>query len=184
MRSLLAVFSLVLVIAIAGPAPADQSDPRLGPLFVKLKATTDAREGSRIAREIWAIWFDSPTPAVKELIRRGQAHLRRQRINVAAELFDHVVRIAPGFAEGWNRRATVRYLQSDYKGSLADIERTLKLEPRHFGALSGRGLVFVKMGRDRAALAAFRAALAINPHLAAARINIRILRKKLGEKAI
>ncbi|MDH3236424.1 MAG: hypothetical protein OEQ29_23135 [Alphaproteobacteria bacterium] len=163
---------------------ADQADPRLGPLFVKLKATTDAREGSRIAREIWTLWFDSPTPAVKELIRRGQVHLRRNQIKIAAELFNHVVRIAPGYAEGWNRRATVRYLQGDYKGSLADIKRTLELEPRHFGALSGRGLVFVKMGRDRAALAAFRAALAINPHLTAARINIRILRKKLGEKAI
>jgi len=184
MRSLLVALSIFAAVAIAGPAPADQTDPRLGPLFVKLKATTDAGQGSRIAREIWALWFDSPAPGVKELVRRGQVHLRRHQIKIAAELFNHVVRIAPGFAEGWNRRATVRYLQGDYKGSLADIERTLKLEPRHFGALSGRGLVFVKMGRDRAALAAFRAALGINPHLAAARINIRILRKKLGEKAI
>ena len=102
----------------------------------------------------------------------------------AGEIFNHIVRIAPDYAEGWNRRATVRYLMGDYKGSLADIGETLKREPRHFGALSGRGLVMVKLGRDRDALKSFEAAIAINPHVAAARQNIRILRKKLGEKAI
>jgi len=184
MRRIAIALWIVSALALGGPASADQNDPRLGPLFVKLKATSDAGEGARIARSIWALWFDSGRPAVKELLRRGQAHLRLQRVKIAAELFDHVVRIAPEFAEGWNRRATVRYLMGDYAGSLADIERTLRLEPRHFGALSGRGLVLVKLGRDRDALAAFRAALAINPHLPAARLNIRILRKRLGEKAI
>jgi tetratricopeptide (TPR) repeat protein len=182
MRAL--VIALAVVIGLASAARADQNDPRLGPLFASLKATKDPKEGARITHQIWALWFDSDRPAVKELIRRGQVHLRLNRIAIAAALFDRVVKIAPNFAEGWNRRATVRYLQGDYEGSLRDIERTLKLEPRHFGALSGRGLVLVKLGRDRAALAAFRQALAINPHLPAARINIRILLKKLGEKAI
>lgn len=182
MRTLM--IALAVLVALSGAAPADQNDPRLGPLFAKLKATGDPQEAAKITREIWALWFETDRPAVKELIRRGQVHLQLNRVAVAAELFDHVVKIAPGFAEGWNRRATVRYLQGDYQGSLKDIERTLKLEPRHFGALSGRGLVMVKLGRDRAALAAFREALAINPHLANARTNIRILRKKLGEKAI
>jgi tetratricopeptide (TPR) repeat protein len=178
------MLALVTAFALAGPAPADQNDPRLGPLFAKLKATKDAREGARLTRAIWARWFDTENPAVKELIRRGQAHLRLRRIAIAAALFDRVVRIAPDYAEGWNRRATVRYLQGNYEGSLSDIARTLKLEPRHFGALSGRGLVLLKLGRDREALAAFRAALAVNPHLRAARINIHILRQKLGERAI
>jgi tetratricopeptide (TPR) repeat protein len=182
MRSL--ALALVVFVALAETAFADQNDPRLGALFAKLKATTDARAGAQIARTIWAIWFDSGNPEVKDLMRSGQVHLRSNRIARAAELFGRVVAIAPSFAEGWNRRATVRYLQGDYAGSLKDIERTLKLEPRHFGALSGRGLVYSKLGRNRAALAAFKAALAINPHLPAARLNIRILRKKLGEKAI
>jgi len=185
MRTVVAVFMVVVALSgLSGFARADQNDPRLGPLFAKLKATTNARDGAQIARNIWAIWFDSTNPAVKELIRRGQVHLRLNRVAIAAELFGRVVKIAPDFAEGWNRRATVRFLQGDYAGSLRDIERTLKLEPRHFGALSGRGLVFSKLGRNRAALAAFKAALAINPHLPAARLNIRILRKKLGDKAI
>lgn len=180
----LAVALVVLMLTGGGVARADQNDPRLGPLFARLKAASDPQQGARITHDIWAIWFDSDRPAVKELIKRGQVHLRLNRVKIAAELFNHVVRIAPDFAEGWNRRATVRYLQGDYQGSLKDIERTLKLEPRHFGALSGRGLVMVKLGRDRAALAAFRAALVINPHLPAAQVNIRILEKKLGEKAI
>jgi tetratricopeptide (TPR) repeat protein len=174
----------LVVAALTGSARADQNDPRLGPLFAKLKATTNAQDGARIAHGIWAIWFDSANPVVKDLMRRGQVHLRQNRIARAAVLFGRVVQIAPNFAEGWNRRATVRYLQGNYAGSLKDIERTLTLEPRHFGALSGRGLVYSKLGRNRAALAAFKAALAINPHLPAARINIRILRKKLGDKAI
>lgn len=182
MRSFVAAF--LVVAALTGSARADQNDPRLGPLFAQLKASANAQDGTRIARSIWSIWFDSTNPAVKALLQRGQVHLRQRRFGEAAALFGQVVQMAPGFAEGWNRRATVRYLQGDYAGSLADIERALTLEPRHFGALSGRGLVLSKLGRTRAALAAFQAALAINPHLPAARINIRILRKKLGDKAI
>jgi tetratricopeptide (TPR) repeat protein len=182
MRTVVAVF--MVVAALTGSARADQNDPRLGPLFAQLKAATNARDGARIAHSIWAIWFDSKNPAVNALLQRGQVHLRQNRIARAAALFGRVVEIAPNFAEGWNRRATARYLLGDYAGSLKDIERTLKLEPRHFGALSGRGLVYSKLGRNRAALAAFQAALAINPHLPAARLNIRILRKKLGDKAI
>jgi len=185
MRTVVAVF--MVVVALSGPsgfARADQRDPRLDSLFAQLKAAANARHGARIAHSIWAIWFDSKNPAVNALLQRGQVHLRGNRFGEAAALFGQVVKLAPGFAEGWNRRATARYLLGDYGGSLKDIERTLKLEPRHFGALSGRGLVYSKLGRNRAALAAFRAALAINPHLPAARLNIRILRKKLGEKAI
>lgn len=182
MRTLALV--LIVFAALSGFARADQNDPRLGPLFAQLKATANARDGARIAHSIWAIWFDSKNPAVSALLQRGQVHLRGNRFGEAAAAFGQVVRRAPGFAEGWNRRATARYLLGDYAGSLKDIERTLKLEPRHFGALSGRGLVYSKLGRNRAALAAFEAALAINPHLPAARLNIRILRKKLGDKAI
>jgi len=182
MRTL--ALALVVFAALSGLARADQTDPRLDPLFARLKAATNAREGTRIARSIWALWFDNTNPAAKALLQRGQVHLRENRFGEAAAMFGRVVQMAPDFAEGWNRLATVRYLQGDYAGSLKDIERTLKLEPRHFGALSGRGLVLSKLGRNRAALAAFRAALAINPHLPAARLNIRILREKLGEKAI
>lgn len=180
---------VLLAVAMAsggasGMARADQTDPRLGPLFARLKATTNKQESARIVHRIWALWFETDNPTAKALIQRGQVHLQRNEVAVAAKLFDRVVRLAPNFAEGWNRRATVRYLQGDYAGSLRDIARALKLEPRHFGALSGRGLVLSKLGRTRAAIAAFKAALAINPHLPTARLNIRILRKKLGEKAI
>jgi tetratricopeptide (TPR) repeat protein len=182
MRTLALV--LVVFAALSGHARADQNDPRLDPLFAELKLAATPSDGARIVHRIWALWFESKNPAVKALLRRGQAHLRASRYGEAAAAFDQVVKVAPGFGEGWNRRATARYLLGDYAGSLRDIERTLKLEPRHFGALSGRGLVYSKMGRNRAALAAFKAALAINPHLPAARLNIRILRKKLGDKAI
>ena len=167
MRIVVAVF--MVVAALTGSARADQNDPRLGPLFTRLKASTNTQDGARIAHSIWAIWFDNANADVNDLMRRGQILLRQSQFARAATLFNRVVQIAPNFAEGWNRRATVRYLMGDYAGSLKDIERTLQLEPRHFGALSGRGLVYSKLGRNRAALAAFKAALAINPWTTQAR---------------
>jgi len=183
--SIAAILSVAFCFLAFSPhARADQNDARLAQLFTQLRATKDKAEAARLTRTIWAVWFEARNPAVRELVLRGQTHLRLRRIAVAAELFNHIVKIAPDYAEGWNRRATVRYLLGNYQGSLRDINRTLKLEPRHFGALSGRGLVLIKLGRHRAAIAAFKAALAINPHLDSARLNIRALRKKLGEKAI
>ena len=95
-----------------------------------------------------------------------------------------MVAIAPDFAEGWNKRATVHYLLGNYPQSLADIGETLEREPRHFGALSGRGLVYVALEDEVRALKAFDAALAIHPNLTSAAINAATLRKNLREKEI
>jgi tetratricopeptide (TPR) repeat protein len=90
----------------------------------------------------------------------------------------------PSFAEGWNKRATVYYLMGDFKASVGDIEHTLELEPRHFGALSGLGLIYMNMGKDQAALRAFRKTLEINPHLPAIRERADELAKKLKGEPI
>ncbi len=94
-------------------------------------------------------------------------------------LLTRVDRLAPSSPEGWNRRATSRYLAGDFAGSVADIQRTLELEPRHFGALSGLGLIYSQLEDPERAVAAFEAALEINPHLPGARANIQHLRELL-----
>jgi len=98
--------------------------------------------------------------------------------------FDEIIRLAPGFAEGWNKRATIHYLLGNYDASAADIESTLALEPRHFGALSGLGLVRIAQGDEAKALEAFEAALAVHPHLPGADSHIKELRQRVKGKRI
>lgn len=184
MRHPIALLLALMIAAPLAPAAADQNDPRLPALFARLRAAGDAQQAAALGREIWRIWFRSGRPDIDAALASAETLMRSRRFAEAEAVYDDIVRRAPGFAEGWNRRATVRYLRGEHAGSLADIARTLRLEPHHFGALSGRGLVLVKLGRDREALKAFEAALAVHPHLTAAEINIRLLRDRLGEKAI
>jgi len=177
--------ALCLTLALsAAPLRADQSDPRLDALFAELKGAENAGVAEQVEREIWHIWIESNDGAVTLLMRDGIAAMSRQDYRGAIGKFDQVVAIAPDFAEGWNKRATVRYLVGDYEGSLADIDETLALEPRHFGALSGRGLVYIELDEPERALAAFEAALAIHPRLPGANHNAMLLRHYLDSREI
>ncbi|TVR07131.1 MAG: hypothetical protein EA385_13670 [Salinarimonadaceae bacterium] len=101
------------------------------------------------------------------------------RLRRAGELFDRVVRDYPDWAEAWNKRATLAYVEGRDAQAVADIARTLALEPRHFGAIAGFGQICLRHGREGEAKAAFRAALAINPHLA----GIRALLDELAARS-
>jgi tetratricopeptide (TPR) repeat protein len=103
---------------------------------------------------------------------------------LALPLLDDLVGRAPDWAEGWNKRATALYLMGEHDRSLADIERVLALEPRHFGALAGLGLIRMARGEHRAALAAYRRALAVNPFLKERHDLIPALESKVGDKPI
>ncbi len=150
-------------------AVADQNDSRLPSLFRELAAATGAGPAERIESRIWAIWLTPPAGRdVAGAMNRGLSAMAAGRSREALLAFDAVVRLAPDFAEGWNKRATVRYALGDLDGSALDIDRTLALEPRHFGALSGLGLVRLAQDRPVDALAAFEAALAIHPTMAGA----------------
>lgn len=162
-----------------GPAPADQNDRRLDGLFERLHATGDAAESRGIEQEIWRIWLESDDAVVDRLMRQGMAAMGLRRLELALERFDRIVERAPEFAEGWNKRATVHYLMGDLQASVLDIERTLDLEPRHFGALSGLGLIYDAIDEPRAALRSFEAALRLNPHLEGTRERIEALRREL-----
>jgi tetratricopeptide (TPR) repeat protein len=105
-------------------------------------------------------------------------------LGLAEDVFNDVVGQAPDFAEGWNKRATVRYFMGNHTGSIEDCARVLELEPRHFGALSGLGMIHVALGDDRAALRWFEQALAVHPYLPGVKENISILRERLRGKAI
>ena len=153
----------LLSIALAASAAADQRDPRLAGLFQRLKAAETLEAAQPIEAEIWMIWAQSDNDDVNLLMSIGVNAIAREDYRTALELFDKMVEVAPDFAEGWNKRATVLYLIGEYGRSHADVEKVLELEPRHFGALSGLGLIHMAQGDEEGALDAFRRALAVNP---------------------
>lgn len=121
---------------------------------------------------LWQIWCRSGIPEVDRLLGQGIEAMERQELEEARALFTRIIERAPGFAEGWNKRATVRYVAEDYAGAIADCEETLARNPHHFGALSGQGLCHMALGQHREAAALFRRTLAIHPHLTSAGHNL------------
>lgn len=179
-----ALVAVSVLLGAVAPAAADQTDKRLNRLFAALKTTKDEAKADRLTGFIWRIWRQTRNDAASIAMSRGITALSLRQYGKALAAFDTVVRIAPRYAEGWNKRATVYYLMDKYDASVRDIARTLKLEPRHFGAMSGLGLIYLRLGRDKAALGAFSRALRINPHLRNARREVRQLRKELGGEPI
>ncbi len=176
------LFTAVLLLSPFGAA-AGQDDARLDQLFARLKAAPSAREAYAIEQTIWRLWTHAGVEKVDAEMAAGALAMAVGEYKTALSAFDAVVKMAPDFAEGWNKRATVYYLLGEFDASVGDIEHTLALEPRHFGALSGLGLIYLAIGKDRAALRVFKGALAIHPHLSAAKARIKRLRRKLeGEE--
>lgn len=159
--------AVALVLGLwAATADADQNDPRLDDLFRKLTGAGVAQAEARgLEKAIWEVWGNSGSATVDLLMQRGEQLMEVAELDSAIAVFDDVVALAPGFSEGWNKRATAYFLKDDYQRALKDIERTLTLEARHFGALAGLGSIMAELGEDRRALRAYQMALKINPHL-------------------
>lgn len=182
MRRVLVVLmtAAVIVLAVAGSASARQDDERLDELFARLKQTADPQEARLIEGLIWALWFETGNPETDRLLEHGNAAMGAGRYEQALKDFSEVIERDPDLAEGWNRRATLYYLMGNFDASVADIQQTLAREPRHFGALSGLGLVNAALERWDSAVRAFEEALKVNPHLPGAKENISNLKKHLG----
>jgi tetratricopeptide (TPR) repeat protein len=133
----------------------------------------DPVRAARAASALWQLWHRSGRPEVDAQLRDGIEALERQQLRKAEAVFTEIISSAPDFAEGWNKRATVRYLANDFAASIADCRETLLRKPYHFGALSGQGLCHLALGEYREAAVMFRRALAVHPHLDGARTNLR-----------
>ncbi|MDH3452001.1 MAG: tetratricopeptide repeat protein [Gammaproteobacteria bacterium] len=169
------VLLVLLLSGVAGTAAADQNDERLDMLFARLHATGDEQEAQAITTQIWEIWYHIDDPKARDILLRGVEHMQEGRFDEALAAFDKLVALTPGFAEAWNRRATVLYLMDELAASVDDIKHTLVLEPRHFGALSGLGLIYLKSEQWDDAISAFRKALEVNPHLPGPKLNIELI---------
>ena len=168
----------VLLLAYA-PANADQTDPKLDKLFAALQTSLSNANAASLEREIWAIWTRYPDDqAINRQMDRAIKMMNAGRLDDAEAMFSAIISRKPAFAEAWNKRATVRFFRGDDAGSANDILQVIKLEPRHFGALSGLGMIKVREGDLQAALQAYRAAQRINPFLP----NIEVIIDKLGQR--
>jgi tetratricopeptide (TPR) repeat protein len=165
-------------------AHADQKDARLPALFDRLKNAPSSDAASAIEQQIWAIWVVAGDPEIDRLMSEGEREMTETHFPQALQAFNQIIAKRPDFAEGWNRRATLYYLMGEYQKSLDDIARTLALEPRHFGALSGLGLVNIKLERMEDAAKAYQRFLAVDPQNEDARETLDMIDAVLKRKSI
>ena len=153
--------------SLSDPSQSARGEPTYSfdTLFSALKIAPDAASAKAIEDRIWAMWTASDSDTCNLLMSREKVATEEKDYDLAVRLLDAVIALKPGYVEAWNRRATVYYLKQDFGHAIADIAEVLTREPRHFGALSGLGLILQDIGDDKDALEAYRKALAIDPHL-------------------
>jgi tetratricopeptide (TPR) repeat protein len=206
--SILLTSAFAAAITFAGPAQAQQDTtpptqqkkmpeapeklPRVGAdrtrgldfLFGALKAAPDQASAKHVEGRIWAQWTQTSSDTTMLLMTRAKTAIEKKQPEVALKLLDKVVKLKPDYVEGWNRRATIYYLQNEYAKSLSDIREVLSREPRHFGALAGLGMIMQELGDDKRALDALRKALEINPHLEKLPDMVKTLTEKVEGRPI
>lgn len=162
-RTLLNIFvtAFLSVTAFALPSVADEA--KLDELYAEL-AQPDLKDWEKVERQIWREWSRSGSASMDLLLRRGRTAMEKGDFSKAIAHFTALTDHAPDFAEGWNARATAFFNAEEYGLSIADIQRTLALNPRHFGALQGLGRILEELDQQENALAAYKAAAAIHPH--------------------
>eukprot|EP01132_Coremiostelium_polycephalum_P001856 gene1856-2284_t len=149
--------------ALPGKTLAEKRAARLDELFFALKRERNEAKATRIAEQIQAQWQNSGSATVDLMMQWAALAMTEKKYAVALDFLDQVTVMKPDFAEGWNRRATVNFLMNDYGRSMADIQKTLSLEPRHFGALAGLAAILKDTGNKEGALHAFEQVLAVYP---------------------
>jgi tetratricopeptide (TPR) repeat protein len=153
-------------------------------LFEALKLAPDDTVAKAIEERIWAQWVVSKSDTANLLMSRARSAIEAQETDLAIDLLSNIIKIKPDYVEAWNRRATIYYVKKDYGHSLADIREVLRREPRHFGALSGFGLILQDIGDDKQALEVYRRALSVYPRLQRIPDLVKTLQEKVEGRDI
>jgi tetratricopeptide (TPR) repeat protein len=160
----------------------DEVQQLLDRLFGQLHKAEDEKGAKAIEQAIWRLWAQSGSPSADALLQQATRAMSANSNTVALRILDTIVEIKPDFAEAWNKRATIYYLDRQFEKSLADIDVVLDLEPRHFGALSGLGMIRRQTGDEKGALEAFRRALVIHPQQPRAKRAVKELETEFEQK--
>ena len=164
MKVMFKIFILSLsFLFVSNVVIADQNDPRLNNLFKKLNETENQDEIRNLISDIWNIWYEVDDPKVIEYFEKGIQAMNLRNYPLAIRFFNNLIEEDPNFAEGWNKRATVHFMMGNFDQSMQDIIKTLELEPRHFGALDGMGLIFIHQGQFQEAIEVYDKMLEIFP---------------------
>jgi tetratricopeptide (TPR) repeat protein len=200
-RFLASLFAAILAVGLAAPAFAAPGDQVLAPkklphvprgnptrnldfLFGALKVAPDDVTAKAVEQRIWALWTHSSSDTTMLLMARVQDAIEAKDLDLALKLLSAVIKIKPKYVEAWNRRATIYYMKKDYGRALADIHEVLRREPRHFGALSGLGLIMQDIGDDKQALEVYRRTLAIYPRIQRIPELVKTLQEKVEGRDI
>ncbi|MEM7193866.1 MAG: tetratricopeptide repeat protein [Pseudomonadota bacterium] len=174
------VLAVVLSAFFAGTQSvrADQNKPELDVLFGLLQDELSHYQAEGVIRQIWGHWLDTDNEELSSVMDAGIDDMSNSDLKVALERFTEAIDLKPDFAEAWNKRATVYYMLGDFEKSSRDVEETLKLEPRHFGALSGQGMILLNQQKPRKALEYFKRALDMNPFMSGVIQTVRYLEEQ------
>jgi tetratricopeptide (TPR) repeat protein len=169
---------------VAPPLTQADRSAELDTLFAELKRERKAKAAERIAARIWEGWLHSGSSSIDAMMQWSDEAVKAKKYGVALDFLDRVTVLKPDYAEGWNKRATVHFLMNNFRKSMADIDRTLRLEPRHFGALTGMGQILRQSGRKQLALDAYERALRIYPMMRSAQKEVADLSEELAGEGI
>ncbi|MEM1366366.1 MAG: hypothetical protein AAGH82_11530, partial [Pseudomonadota bacterium] len=162
--------------------PIEGRTERLDGLFADLKRERDPAKARRISNRIWIAWSSWDDDSIDLLMRRTSRAIDANQLPMALDILDQVVALAPDYAEAWNRRATVHFMRGDFELSIADVEQTLALEPRHFGALTGLAQMMQALDENERAITALQQALNVYPAMEGPKqALIRLLEETEGE---
>jgi len=156
----------------------------LGELYEQLRSAENEQSAKDISDAIERVWLKSGSDTVDLLMSRAIRLMQEEEYDTALEILDAVVEIAPDYSEGWNQRATLHFLMHNLQDSLNDLRRVLVLDPRHFKAVNGLGLILQELGDKRSALKAYRRALKLNPFLGDAQQAIDELEREVEGQGI
>ena len=164
---------LLAIWLLAGAAHAEPPDE----MFDKLRTAPSDSEAHDVALDIWASWMESGSPTVDVIMERGVDAQTAGDLETARAFYDRAILIKPDYPEAWNRRASIFLMEENYAEALRDLNETLRLEPRHFGAWAGLGMMFESMGSPKHALEAYREAIRIHPRMQQALVAEKRLSK-------
>ena len=186
MKKLLGI--LVLGLLLFSNAYAEERENELNNLFKQLQ-NSEATKAIEIENKIWKIWLTHPSDdrrgyRLTELLAQGSLLINQRELSKAYEVFSQIILEDPKWAEAWNKRATVLYMMGSYEQSQNDINEVLKIEKRHFGALSGQGLVQTKLKNYKKAIKSYKEVQKIYPSMQAPKVMIPRLKKLIKEQSI
>ena len=176
--------NLILVfLFLAFPVKSDQSDTRLLNLFQELYDSANDSQMNQITKKIWAIWHETNDIKIEADFYRGMESLRTRDFIMSIAFFTQVIEKKPNFAEAWNKRAIVYYMIGNFDKSMHDINETLKLEPRHFGAMDGMGLIFIHLHQYEKAIKIYEQMLEIFPNNQSIKNKKKLMEENLSKSA-